>query len=159
MRRFKNNFKLFIVLMIFWILINMSLKPLNLITGIIVCLFVTNFSEGILYNHKGYIYKPLNPKIMIPYSLNLIKEIYLSSFSYLKRIIKKDCQPFITEVQLEVDDPLIVAIISNSITLTPGTITVNAERNKLTVLSLKDCRSDQETVRREIRENFEKYFL
>jgi len=96
---------------------------------------------------------------MIPYSLNLIKEIYLSSFSYLKRIIKKDCQPFITEVQLEVDDPLIVAIISNSITLTPGTITVNAERNKLTVLSLKDCRSDQETVRREIRENFEKYFL
>src|SRR6056297_514082 len=118
MRRLKNNYKLFIVLMGFWLFLNLSLRPLN-----------------------------------------LIKEIYISSFSYIKRIIKKDCQPFITEVELEVKDPLIITIISNSITLTPGTITVNAEGNKLTVLSLKDCKDGPETVRKEIRENFERYFI
>jgi multicomponent Na+:H+ antiporter subunit E len=159
MRRFKNNYKLFLILMGFWLFLNMSLRPLNLIVGALVSLFVTRFSEGILYNHRGFIFKSINVKILIPYTFNLIKEIYVSSFSYIKRIIKKDCQPFVTEIDLRVKDPLIIAIIANSITLTPGTITVNAEGNKLTVLSLKDCKEGPETVRKEIRENFESYFI
>lgn len=159
MRRFKNNYKLFIFLMGFWLLLNMSFKPLNLFAGVIVCLFVTRFSEGILYNHRGFVFKAIKLKILIPYTMNLIKEIYLSSFSYIKRIIKKDCQPFITEVELKVRDPLIITIISNSITLTPGTITMDTDRNKLTVLSLKDCKEGPETVKKEIRENFERFFI
>lgn len=159
MRRFRNNYKLFIALMVFWLLLNKTLRPLNLIAGVLICLFVTKFSEGILYNYRGFIFKRIDIKVMIPYAFNLIKEIYISSFSYIKRIIKKDCQPFITEIELRVKDPLIIAIISNSITLTPGTITVNAEGNKLTVLSLKDCKEGPETVKKEIRENFESYFL
>jgi|SRR6056297_308200 len=159
MRRFKNNYKLFIFLMGFWLLLNMSLRPLNIIAGVLICLFVTRFSEGILYNYRGFVFKSIDKKVLIPYTLNLFKEIYLSSFSYIKRIIKKDCQPFITEIELKVKDPLVIAIISNSITLTPGTITVNADGNKLTVLSLKDCKEDQETVRKEIRDNFERFFI
>jgi len=159
MRRLKNNYKLFIVLMGFWLFLNLSLRPLNLFVGVVVCLFVTRFSEGILYNHRGFVFKVIKFKIIIPYTLNLIKEIYISSFSYIKRIIKKDCQPFITEIELKVKDPLIIAIISNSITLTPGTITVDADGNKLTVLSLKDCKDGPETVKKEIRENFESFFI
>jgi len=140
-------------------LLNMSLRPLNIIAGVLICLFVTRFSEGILYNYRGFVFKSIDKKVLIPYTLNLFKEIYLSSFSYIKRIIKKDCQPFITEIELKVKDPLVIAIISNSITLTPGTITVNADGNKLTVLSLKDCKEDQETVRKEIRDNFERFFI
>ncbi|MDW7669182.1 MAG: Na+/H+ antiporter subunit E [Bacillota bacterium] len=159
MRRFRNNYKLFIILMGFWLLLNMSLRPLNLIAGALICLFVTKFSEGILYNHRGFVFKAIDVKVLMPYTFNLFKEIYISSFSYIKRIIKKDCQPFITEIELKVKDPLIIAIIANSITLTPGTITVNADGNKLTVLSLKDCKEGPETVRKEIRENFERFFI
>jgi len=159
MKRISKNYKLFAILMIFWILIDLNLKPLNLIAGLIVCFFVTKLSYGILYNDKSFKFKSLKLTTLFKYFFNLMLEIYKSSFSYMFRIIKKDCEPFITEVELEVDDPLIITIISNSITLTPGTITVDVDKNKLTVLTLKICQNCDETVGKEIKEKFQKYFI
>jgi multicomponent Na+:H+ antiporter subunit E len=137
----------------------MSLNPINLAAGAAVCVLVTILSKDILYDENGYFYKTIRGGGFLLYLVRLVAEIFKSSFSYLARIIKKDSTPFITEVELEVKDPLLVAIIANSITLTPGTITVNVNENHLTVISLKDVKSSEESVRKEIHEKFEKYFI
>lgn len=159
MKNILIHYKLFFTLMIFWLLLNMSLNPINLAAGLAVSALVTLLSKGILYNDKGYWFKPIRVGRLLLYLIRLVGEIFKSSFSYLARIVKKDSVPIIVEVELEVEDPLIVSIIANSITLTPGTITVDVNENKLTVISLKDTRSGEESVKREIHEKFESYFI
>jgi len=153
------HYKLFLTLMFFWLLLNMSMNPINLAAGIAVSALVTALSKGILYNENGYWYKPIRVGRLILYLLRLIGEIFKSSLSYLARIIKKDSNPVVVEVELQVEDPLVVAIIANSITLTPGTITVDVDENKLTVISLKDNKSSKESVIKEIHDKFESYFI
>lgn len=155
----KGNQKLFLILLIFWVLFTFDFSYLNLITGIIICLVVTRLSNGILYNEKGFVFKSIKLNIIIKYFFILMLEIYKSSFSYIVRIIKKDCEPCIVELELSVKDPLIITIISNSITLTPGTLTVDAKDNKLTVLALKFCMDCELAVVRYIKEKFEKFFI
>ncbi len=153
------HYKLFLTLMFFWLLLNMSMNPINLAAGIAVSALVTALSKGILYNENGYWYKPIRVGRLILYLLRLIGEIFKSSLSYLARIIRKDSNPVVVEVELQVEDPLVVAIIANSITLTPGTITVDVDENKLTVISLKDNKSSKESVIKEIHDKFESYFI
>lgn len=154
-----KNYKLFSVLLIFWILFTFNFSYSNLIAGVIVCFVVTRLSYGILYNEEGFVFKMIKLKVVIKYFFNLIVEIYKSSFSYMARILKKDCEPCIVEVELSVRDPLIVTIISNSITLTPGTLTIDAKDNKLTVLALKTCKDCEESINADIKENFETFFI
>lgn len=154
-----RNPKLFIILLIFWMLLTFNFDYLNIITGIIVCFFVTKLSYGILYTDKGFVFKTIRISIIIKYFFNLMLEIYKSSFNYIIRIIKKDCKPYIVEIELSVTDPLIITIISNSITLTPGTLTIDVNDNKLTVLALKTCNKYKLSLNAEIKEKFEKIFI
>lgn len=159
MSKLLEHYKLYLTLMIFWILVNMSLDPLNLLVGAAACALAVRLSHGVLYDGDGYFHEPIKPGRLAVYLARLVREIFKSSFAYLARIIRKDSTPFITEVDLEVEDPLVVAIIANSITLTPGTVTVDADGSRLTVLSLKEAGATEETVRREIKDTFERHFL
>lgn len=154
--------KIYITFFMFWILLTLNFETWSIIAGLIISAIVTKISFGILYDEKGLKFKSIRITTIIRYFINLLIEIYKSSFSYLIRIIKKDCEPCIVEVELEVTDPLIISLICNSITLTPGTITVDTEGNKIKVLTLKNCHSCencQEVVRKEIKEKFESFFI
>lgn len=151
--------KFFTTLLIFWMLLTFSFSWLNIIAGIIVCFLVTKISYGILYTNEGFIFKTIRVNILIKYFFKLMFEIYKSSISYIIRIIKRDCEPCIVEVELSVTDPLIITIISNSITLTPGTMTIDVNDNKLTVLSLNNYTDCAKSIEREIKNKFEKIFI
>ncbi len=154
-----SKLKFYIVLIIFWFLLTLNFTPLNIFFGLIICIFVTNISYGILYDKNGFKFKGLNVINIVKYFFNLLFEIYKSSFTYIPRIIKKDCEPFIVDIELEVTDPLIISIISNSITLTPGTITVSTNGNKLKIVTLRSCYDCELIVEKEIKEKFEKHFI
>ncbi len=157
-----TRLKINLIFLVFWFLLTLNFEIWNIIIGIIVTIIANIVSRGVLYDKNGFKFKSIELITVIKYSLNLVLEIYKSSFSYLIRIIKKDCEPFILEMELEVTDPLIVSIIANSITLTPGTITVDVQGNKLKILTLKKCASYEaceEVVRQEIKDKFESFFI
>ncbi len=154
----RNN-KLFFILLLFWMLFTFNFSYLNFIVGIIVCFVVTKISYNILSTEEGFVFKSIDISIIIKYFFNLIFEIYKSSFSYMVRIIHNNCEPCIVEIELSVTDPLIIAIISNSITLTPGTLTVNVNGNSFTVLALKNCENCEMAIETAIKEKFEKFFI
>jgi len=159
MKRFKENFKLLIVLFVFWILLTLEFTIINIAIGIAISIFITIASYGVLYDKRGYRYRFPKFTVMTRYIIKLLIEIYKSSFSYIIMIIKKDCHPVIVEVPIDIVDPLIITIISNSITLTPGTLTVDSGKNRLLVLSIKDDGENGDKIRRDIKEKFEKFFL
>lgn len=159
MKKIKNQYKLLITMFLFWMLLTLDLTILNLSFGVIISVIVTRTSYDVLYDNNGFRFKELKLMTLFLYTINLFVEIFKSSFRLILCIIKKEYTPVIEEVQLEVSDPLIIAIISMSITLTPGTITVDSKNNLLRVLSFKDYGDNGETVRKDIKEKFEKFFI
>jgi multicomponent Na+:H+ antiporter subunit E len=65
----------------------------------------------------------------------------------------------IFRINLEHLDSVKVAIVANSITLTPGTISVEMINNWIYVMVLADPQSTYEELERPIRESFERLLL
>ncbi|MTI48475.1 Na+/H+ antiporter subunit E [Sporosalibacterium faouarense] len=158
MKLIKENYKLFVLLYFFWIVLTLDFQLTNLIIGLGISSIVSAMTKWILYDKSKF-------KIDTPMLLNVIKfffrlmiEIYKSSFSYIVRIIKKDCEPIFIEINLNTKNPLIITMISNAITLTPGTLTVDTDKNKLMVLSIDDPTKKGTDLNKEIKEKYEEIF-
>jgi len=72
------------------------------------------------------------------YILWLLKEIILSNLRVCFIIIKPELKisPSISKIKTDLSNDAFITIFANSITLTPGTITIDAENKELTVHSL-----------------------
>ncbi|MCY6369144.1 Na+/H+ antiporter subunit E [Clostridium ganghwense] len=159
MIKFKPQYETFAILLLFWFLFTLDFSLWNSIVGTIISVIITRFSFGIVYDDSDFIVRIPNVFILIRYSFRLIYEIYRASFLQIIRILKKDNDSVIVKVELDITDPFLITIIANSITLTPGTITVDAVDNILYVLYIKDDGKDGEKLKKDIKNRFEKYFI
>ncbi len=91
----------------------------------------------------------LNLKIISKYIFFLFYSIYIDAYQHIKRIIKKQSNPHFVEVQLPTNDALILTMMANFITLTPGTITVDIIGNTLLILDI-DIDTDPEHTKKRI---------
>ncbi len=155
----KSNITLFMLLLLFWYLFTCDLSLTNIIIGVIACIIITLISSKTFSEYKAHVIEIPNILIILKYFFKLIYEIYLSSFITMVRIIKKDQDLILVEVELEVTAPLIITIIANSITLTPGTMTVDSDENVLHVIAIKDDGMGGDGLRKDIKEKFEKHFI
>ena len=155
----KSNVKLFLLLCLFWYLFTLDLSISNIVIGLFVCISITLISLKTFSEDKEHVIVLPGVITMIKYFARLIYEIYLSSFFNIIRIIKKDQDLVIVEVELEVTTPLPITIIANSITLTPGTITIDSNENVLQVMAIKDDGLNGEGIRKDIKEKFESHFI
>ena len=90
-------------------------------------------------------------KIIIKYKyiVLLFPAIYKDAYLHIKRIIKKQSNPHILEITLPTTNPVILTMMANFITLTPGTITVDIKESTLFVLDI-DSDSNPEHSKRAI---------
>jgi multisubunit Na+/H+ antiporter MnhE subunit len=158
-KRLKVAGELFLCLLIFWLLFTMSLSIQNILIGICVSFLITHISLRVFYADFETVIRIPNIFTLSKYLVRLIYEIYIASFVNILRIIKADYDIKLVKVQLDITTPLLVTIIANSITLTPGTITVEAKGNILYVLTMKDDGLGGAKIQKDIKDKFEKYFL
>ncbi|MCL2864859.1 MAG: Na+/H+ antiporter subunit E [Lachnospiraceae bacterium] len=128
----KNDIPAWIVLMLVWIILMGELSLYALISAPIV-------SFGcILILHKflptAYIQNVNFLKLIFHY-ITLVGKIYLNGFYVIKIILTKG-QADITEVDTNLKNPFLRAVLIHSITLTPGSIPLALEGKKMTVLNL-----------------------
>jgi len=134
MKGLLKNLQMLVIFMIMWIILNENIGLFTLFTGILVAVFTLNFTNALLkinYAEKFYV-SPL--KFML-YLGMLIKEIFLSGFDMIKRIIQGDITPTFIEYESDLTDQLALTLLANSVTLPPGGITVSRHENQLTILS------------------------
>lgn len=76
--------------------------------------------------------------LYLKYLLWLLGEIAVSSFSVTKIIWSKNCQvnDVIKPINISLEKNISKVFLANSITLTPGTITVFLDKDKIVVHSL-----------------------
>ncbi|MGV8144952.1 MAG: Na+/H+ antiporter subunit E [Alkaliphilus sp.] len=148
--------KLFAFLYLFWFIFSLDFTIENALTGLFICSLVAYLSKNIFLKDK----KSFNVSLfkMIKYFFFLIYEIYSASFQLIPVIIKKEDEPIIFNLELDIENSYIVTLIANSITLTPGTITINKESNRLTVLSIKDDKQNGKLISEEIKKTFQRVF-
>lgn len=155
----KNFSYLFIFLLVIWITLTSSLEIQEIIAGIIVCLLL---SLTLNRNYQKIGLPTVSIKkvaFIIIYIVVLFKEIIIANIDVAYRIIhpKMPINPGIVIIKTELKQDLAKMILANSITLTPGTFTLDIIEDKLLIhwINVKTENTDKATEL--IGKRFEKY--
>jgi multicomponent Na+:H+ antiporter subunit E len=124
------------VLCTLWIILTENISISNILSGFIVgivCLLITD--KVLLLDYYASI-SEINPLVFMKYIVYLFSQIYLAGFAAIGRILTGKIDVAVVEIDTNLESNLLTAILANSITLTPGTVTLDKSGNKLKVLWL-----------------------
>lgn len=158
LRYVRLRYKLFLLVLVFWFLLALNFRIETIIAGVIVSLGITIGSYNVLYDDKGYLYHRIRMRTLFVYVIYLFAEIYKAAFRYVYNLLKYHYEPVVFTMKVDVDDPVLVGIIANSITLTPGTISIdsNSKDRTITVLTIAKSGITQKELEKDIRDKFVK---
>jgi multicomponent Na+:H+ antiporter subunit E len=126
-----------------WVLLTGSLAADELLLGGVVSLVVVFAAGPRLALLSGLRLTPLAPLHMLRYLGYFFGQLALSNFDVARRVISPalPINPGLVEVRTSLTSDLGRMLLANSITLTPGTITVEAEGDRLLIHWI-DCPPD-----------------
>ena len=150
---------LFILLFIIWIALTSSFTWQELSTGIIISLVLSLFLYR-RYSDLGL--PPLEGRrvaFFFIYLLVLFKEIITANLDVAYRVLhpKMPIKPGIVVIKTELKQDLAKMILANSITLTPGTFTLDILGDNLLIHWINVKTEDVDEATKIIGEKFEKY--
>jgi len=127
----------FLILFGFWLLLSWHFDPLHLVLGLICSLLVAYLSHDLLITER--ISFSLRKIILfIFYLFYLAYNIVLANLDVAYRVLhpKMPINPKIVRFNSKLNSDIAKTILANSITLTPGTITIDIRDGTLYVHSL-----------------------
>ncbi|MGI6226330.1 MAG: Na+/H+ antiporter subunit E [Peptococcales bacterium] len=137
------------ILFAFWILMSGSFQMLHLAMGIGACLMASWMTLSLLHvpseDGKKYFYAFDFPYFKYTfYWIYLTKEIAKASIDVAKVVLdpKLPINPKVVQFKLPFSNPLAHATLANSITVTPGTITMDVDEGVYTIHALTDGAAD-----------------
>jgi len=142
----KGSLLLFLMLWLFWTLLT-GFNPEEIIAGIVVSAVISIVvGYGFLREHKArYVKGFLFFMLYIPYYL--YQEV-TSNLQVMFSILTGRINPGIFEVPHSHTHEWGITMLSNSITMTPGTLTLEAEPEKLYVHCLNSPKNKNQVVRK-----------
>lgn len=134
----------FAVLAVFWLVITGSLKPFDLASGLVLCAAVAYWADRVLWRDER---EPLTARewLHVPlYLLWLLKEIVVAALYVAERVLDPNLgiAPVIHTHRVHFDSDAARVAFANSITLTPGTITVDVTEDTFVIHCLHESFSD-----------------
>lgn len=145
-------------LFIIWIALTLSFSNQELITG-----FVISFTIAYLYttNYKSKEKFKFTPVVYLQYLLVFIKNLVLSNIDVAKRVLnpKLPINPGIVEIKTALKEDYKKLILANSITLTPGTITLDVQDDSMFIHCLDVTTTNIDQASKEIAGDFESVLL
>jgi len=149
-----------VLLFIVWLGFTTSLDPQELITGLVVAIGVSLISKNSIVGENAS--KWFSPKrwfyflMYIPYFL---KELTVANLDVAYRVIspKLPINPGIVKVKTKLKSPMARLVLANSITLTPGTITVDIRDDEFYIHWINVTDTDIKKTTENIVAGFEKY--
>lgn len=134
--------QIYLIFTLYWASLFESFSLEILATGIVVSAISVYLSEKHVIHGTYYDLYNFNILHLTLYFLVLLKEIYLSSFSVMTSVISGKAEISVISIPTEISDDFRLSILANSITLTPGTITMDMKKGSLTVLWLNPQNDD-----------------
>ena len=115
-----------VLLFALWMVLTINVQIFNIIVGLAV-----SFSVALLYTklfrHKEFEF--ISPVWFVVYLYVLLKNLLLSNIQISKRILRPDMKlsPAIVAVKTNLESDWKKLLLANSITLTPGTLTLEVK--------------------------------
>jgi len=119
-----------ILLFTVWLILTSSLHLDNLFVGIGVSFSIALLYTKMFEHHK---FEVINPIYFLIYIYILFKNILISNLQIAKRTLSKDMKlaPAIIKVKTNLQSDWKKLLLANSITLTPGTLTLDIKDDTL----------------------------
>ena len=157
--RVKSFLYLFILLVLAWFALTSSFHFQEVIIGILASFILSIFLRRYYF---GLGLPPLNVKrfiFFLAYLFVLLKEIVKANFDVAYRVIhpKMPIKPGIVVIKTKLKQDIAKMILANSITLTPGTFTLDIIGDKLLIHWINVKTEDMDKATKNIGERFEKY--
>ncbi len=124
-----------VYLMVGWMLFTGTFAPFSLFLGGVFSLGVAFLTYSIFIEKEEVAWRSLIPRVyyLFIYVAVLLFKIYLASFKMTGSIITGNINPRIVHFRTRLKSELARVILANSITLTPGTLTLDLDEDHLVV--------------------------
>jgi multicomponent Na+:H+ antiporter subunit E len=149
----------FIILFGFWLLFTMSVNVQNLIVGAVAALITVLLFSRHFVKPVWQMLQPWRYFWFIIYLVVFIWECIKANFDVAYRVLHPamPIKPGIVKVKLSLKTNIAKTILANSITMTPGTITVDLIGDTLYVHWIYVSSTDPEEYSKKVAGRFEKY--
>ena len=129
---------MFLVIFIIWLLLNahfafderfLQIVIIGLLLSTVIYLFLIKLTK---WDFKTDMFFVKRIHLFIWYGLALFYEVIVSNLKVVSLILKHrgNPEPQIIKISIDLKSDLLRTILANSITLTPGTITISCEKSK-----------------------------
>ncbi len=125
--RFSAVLATFVLCMVLWIFLTWSFAVQELVAGAVVSLATALFASRFFIHENGLrFFNPLKLFNLLVYAFTFCKELIKANVSMAKIVFGgcKDIKPGIVKVPTDMKSDYGLALLADSITLTPGTITM-----------------------------------
>ncbi|MBR2028818.1 MAG: Na+/H+ antiporter subunit E [Oscillospiraceae bacterium] len=130
---------MYILLLLFWIILNGKITTEILIFGVVLSAAIFWFMCRYLeYSPKYEMFVAKNLLWILVYFIVLIIEIFKAAITVYKRVYSRkiEIQPQMVFFDVDIESEFLRFVLANSITITPGTITVDVDDNHFCVHAL-----------------------
>ncbi len=123
------------VSMVLWLLLTGSLDTQELVAGAVVAVLVTVLFAARFTIFTGFRFSLLAPVHILGYLLSFLVALVQANFDLARRVLAPSLpiRPELVEVTTSLKSPLGRMMLANTITLTPGTLTVDVIGDRLLV--------------------------
>ena len=154
----KSTIYLVMIFTIIWVILTENLSFWSIGTGHILSIICVYICGKLLRFER---ISNINYWRLFLYVFYLIGQIYIAGIAAIKLIVK-GAKTDIVVIYTEIDNDFLKVLLANSITLTPGTLTLELKDDRLTVLWLRSKTSgsqDTENADELIKGKLEKQLL
>lgn len=148
-----------LMLLAMWVVLTSSLDPQELIVGAVASAFAALFTLSSPSLGARRLLAPKRVAMAFVYLLVLLKAIVKANLDVALRVIAPTIKinPGVVEVKTRLESKVARLILANSITLTPGTLTVDIEGDTLLIHWIDIQAEDIDEATRKIVGEFEGY--
>ena len=125
----------FFFLLVLWLLFTFSFDPFSLLLGTVFSFTIAFFTHDLFIDKREKIHEGMVPRFefFLLYIFVLLWQIYLASFNVVYKVITMKINPGAVMIKTHLKSKFAQALLANSISLTPGTVTVELHQDYLYV--------------------------
>ena len=155
----EKHLTLFIITLVFWLLITLSLTLANILMGIVAAGVTTLLFGKYFVTRVRLFLEPKRYAWLVVYIFIFLWECIKANFDVAYRVLHPamPIKPGIVKVKLGIKTDLARTMLANSITMTPGTIAVDVVGDVMYVHWIYVSSEDPEEYTHKVSGRFEKY--
>lgn len=147
------------LLTVVWVVYNESASLTTIALGVVLGFVALSLTDTFVLKDDYRKYYQVNLLALLKYIPFIFLQIYISGFDAIYRVFVGKVNVGVVEITTQLPTDFQRSLLSNAITLTPGTVTLDQDKQDMTIIWL-DCETpDPDQAGESIKGSFERILL